>query len=122
MIWVVDSADIHRMLDCRTELHNLLKEEKLAGATLLIFANKQDIGGALAVHQIQQVDYQPNVPTMDSMPECMYPRVAMTSQRHRLWVACCKSFHLYLQQPPHFALYFALQLLSLLASCSNQQQ
>ena len=56
MIWVIDSADVHRMLDCRDELHNLLKEEKLAGATLLIFANKQDIGGALSDQQIEQVD------------------------------------------------------------------
>ena len=55
MIWVVDSADVHRMLDCRAELHNLLKEEKLAGATLLIFANKQDVGGALTDKQIEQV-------------------------------------------------------------------
>lgn len=55
MVWVIDSADVHRMLDCRTELHNLLKEEKLAGATLLIFANKQDVGGALQAAQIEQV-------------------------------------------------------------------
>ena len=54
MVWVIDSADIHRMLDCRDELHNLLKEEKLAGATLLIFANKQDVGGALSEKQIEQ--------------------------------------------------------------------
>ena len=60
MIWVIDSADIHRMLDCRQELHNLLKEEKLAGASLLILANKQDIAGALSDKQIEQVCGAPN--------------------------------------------------------------
>ena len=54
MIWVVDSADIQRLQDCRQELHGLLKEERLAGASLLIFANKQDIQGALTAEQIEQ--------------------------------------------------------------------
>ena len=27
MIWVVDSADLRRLDDCRAELHKLLKEE-----------------------------------------------------------------------------------------------
>jgi len=51
----VDSADVHRMQDCKQELHNLLKEEKLAGATLLIFANKQDLPGALSPSDIEKV-------------------------------------------------------------------
>ena len=46
MIWVIDSTDIRRLDDCKAELHKLLREERLAGATLLIFANKQDISGA----------------------------------------------------------------------------
>lgn len=37
------------------ELHKLLLEERLAGATLLILANKQDIAGALPVADIQKV-------------------------------------------------------------------
>eukprot|EP01125_Pyxidicula_operculata_P011932 TRINITY_DN3907_c0_g1_i5.p2 TRINITY_DN3907_c0_g1~~TRINITY_DN3907_c0_g1_i5.p2 ORF type:complete len:143 (-),score=21.24 TRINITY_DN3907_c0_g1_i5:237-665(-) len=55
IIWVVDSTDIHRLQDCRDELHSLLKEEKLAGATLLIFANKQDVDGALTKERIEEV-------------------------------------------------------------------
>jgi hypothetical protein len=39
------------------ELHNLLKEEKLAGATLLIFANKQDLPDALSAEEIEKVPY-----------------------------------------------------------------
>ncbi|KAK9842022.1 hypothetical protein WJX81_004618 [Elliptochloris bilobata] len=54
LLWVVDSADAVRMQDCRAELHGLLKEEKLAGASLLILANKQDLPGALSASQIEQ--------------------------------------------------------------------
>ena len=53
------------MQDCRAELHGLLKEEKLAGASLLILANKQDVPGALSAQQIEQARcWQPV-----SMPE-----------------------------------------------------
>lgn len=47
LVWVVDSSDVRRLEDCKMELHNLLKEERLSGASLLILANKQDIQGAL---------------------------------------------------------------------------
>ncbi|CAN8070686.1 unnamed protein product [Agarophyton chilense] len=52
IIWVVDSADVARLCDCRTELENLLMEERLAGASLLILANKQDLCGAISTGQI----------------------------------------------------------------------
>ncbi|GAA6001315.1 ADP-ribosylation factor-like protein 2 [Rhodotorula paludigena] len=52
VIWVVDSSDRARMEDCRKELHELLKEERLMGASLLVFANKQDIGNAMTVDEI----------------------------------------------------------------------
>ncbi|KAI8817039.1 ADP-ribosylation factor family-domain-containing protein [Fimicolochytrium jonesii] len=48
VVWVVDSADrVERFEGCREELGGVLGEERLAGATLLIYANKQDIPGAL---------------------------------------------------------------------------
>ncbi|KAJ1725917.1 ADP-ribosylation factor-like protein 2 [Coemansia biformis] len=53
IIWVVDSADRQRMGDCASELAALLKEDKLAGASLLVFANKQDIAGALSDDEIK---------------------------------------------------------------------
>lgn len=37
------------------ELHKLLLEERLAGATLLIFANKQDVAGSLSAEEIYSV-------------------------------------------------------------------
>jgi ADP-ribosylation factor-like protein 2 len=55
LIWVVDSADTVRLNDCRIELEKLLQEEKLAGASLLIFANKQDLSNALKLDEISRV-------------------------------------------------------------------
>jgi ADP-ribosylation factor-like protein 2 len=54
VVWVVDSADTRRLDDCAAELHSLLKEEKLQGATLLILANKQDLPGALSAKEIAE--------------------------------------------------------------------
>jgi ADP-ribosylation factor-like protein 2 len=55
LIWVIDSADRWRMEDCKNELQNLLSQEKLAGASLLIFANKQDLQGALPAAEIADI-------------------------------------------------------------------
>jgi ADP-ribosylation factor-like protein 2 len=52
LIWVVDSADKRRLADCRRELFSLLGQEKLSGASLLVFANKQDLAGALPATEI----------------------------------------------------------------------
>jgi len=43
------------MNDCREELHSLLLEDRLAGASLLVFANKQDIQGSMTDREIEQV-------------------------------------------------------------------
>ncbi len=54
LIWVVDSADRRRLRDCRDELAALLSQEKLAGASLLILSNKQDLAGALGSDEIAE--------------------------------------------------------------------
>lgn len=54
VVWVVDSADLHRLGQCRDELRQLLVQERLAGASLLILANKQDVVGALSSHEIAE--------------------------------------------------------------------
>ena len=51
----MDSADRRRLQDCKDEFDKLLEEEKLAGATLLIFANKQDLPGALTKDEIAEM-------------------------------------------------------------------
>jgi ADP-ribosylation factor-like protein 2 len=40
---------------CRDELRILLEEERLAGATLLVLANKQDLPGAISAQEIKDV-------------------------------------------------------------------
>jgi ADP-ribosylation factor-like protein 2 len=45
---------VERLQDCRAELSNLLKEERLAGATLLVLANKQDLHGAATPAEIAE--------------------------------------------------------------------
>ncbi|KAJ7229098.1 GTP-binding protein [Mycena pura] len=53
LVWVVDSGDRMRMQDCKEELHSLLLEDRLAGASLLVFANKQDLPGSLTDIEIR---------------------------------------------------------------------
>ncbi|CAG8667260.1 10293_t:CDS:2 [Acaulospora colombiana] len=53
LVWVVDSSDRMRMGDCKKELHDLLQEERLSGASLLVFANKHDIQGSLTEGEIR---------------------------------------------------------------------
>jgi ADP-ribosylation factor-like protein 2 len=54
LVWVVDSSDLARLRDAADELRRLLGEERLAGATLLILANKQDVAGALGLDEISR--------------------------------------------------------------------
>jgi len=81
LVWVIDSSDKMRMCDCRDELRSLLTEDvrvlhplltlwlfshqliliitpprqRLAGASLLVFANKQDLQGSMTDADIRQV-------------------------------------------------------------------
>ncbi|KAB5523011.1 ADP-ribosylation factor family-domain-containing protein [Coniochaeta sp. 2T2.1] len=52
LIWVVDATDRLRMDDCKEELHGLLQEERLSGASLLVFANKSDVTGCMTSEEI----------------------------------------------------------------------
>ena len=61
-----------RIKDYKEELHNLLKQEKLAGATLIVLCNKQDINGALKVEEIK------NLLELDSI-----------TSRHWMIMPCC---------------------------------
>lgn len=54
LVWVVDCADREKLETCTRELHDLLKEERLSGASLLILANKQDLAGALTSDQLKE--------------------------------------------------------------------
>ncbi|XP_057976234.1 ADP-ribosylation factor 1-like [Malania oleifera] len=52
LIFVVDSNDRERILEARDELHRMLSEDELREATLLVFANKQDLPNAMTVSEI----------------------------------------------------------------------
>eukprot|EP01017_Pseudomicrothorax_dubius_P045798 TRINITY_DN7977_c0_g2_i1.p1 TRINITY_DN7977_c0_g2~~TRINITY_DN7977_c0_g2_i1.p1 ORF type:complete len:189 (+),score=29.72 TRINITY_DN7977_c0_g2_i1:28-594(+) len=47
LIFVIDSNDRERIEEAKTELYKLLEEEELRKTTLLVFANKQDLAGAM---------------------------------------------------------------------------
>jgi ADP-ribosylation factor-like protein 1 len=48
IIYVVDSCDTDRMDVAKQELHAMLAEEELKDTKLCVFANKQDMEGALS--------------------------------------------------------------------------
>lgn len=54
LIYVIDSADAKRIEEAGVELEQLLEEDKLAGVPLLVFANKQDLIGALKPQDIAE--------------------------------------------------------------------
>mmetsp|Transcript_50797 Transcript_50797/g.119057 ORF Transcript_50797/g.119057 Transcript_50797/m.119057 type:complete len:185 (-) Transcript_50797:25-579(-) len=55
LVWVVDSADLRRFEDCKEEFLHLMQQEKLAAASLLVFANKQDLEGSHSSESIATV-------------------------------------------------------------------
>ncbi|KAE8833090.1 hypothetical protein HRS9139_04909 [Pyrenophora teres f. teres] len=55
LIWVVDATDRERIDDCRHELAGLLLEERLSGASLLVFKNKSDVPGSMSEDEIREV-------------------------------------------------------------------
>ncbi|PGG97239.1 ADP-ribosylation factor-like 2 [Blastomyces parvus] len=54
LIWVVDATDRLRIDDCREELAGLLQEERLMGASLLVFLNKTDVDGGMDKDEIRE--------------------------------------------------------------------
>ncbi|RUP52185.1 ADP-ribosylation factor-like protein 5A-like protein, partial [Jimgerdemannia flammicorona] len=54
VIMVIDSTDKERLHIARTELHQMMETESLQNASLLIFANKQDMKDALTASQISE--------------------------------------------------------------------
>ncbi|GAB7356085.1 hypothetical protein MBLNU459_g6696t1 [Dothideomycetes sp. NU459] len=55
LIWVVDATDRERTEDCRQELEGLLVQERLMGASLLVFKNKSDVPGCMDEAEIRKV-------------------------------------------------------------------
>ena len=72
LIFVVDSNDHDRIDDAREELQRMLAEEELKDAVVLVFANKQDLTGAMT-------------------PADVVEKLGLPSLRGRLWhiQGCC---------------------------------
>ncbi|KAL0490750.1 ADP-ribosylation factor [Acrasis kona] len=47
VIFVVDSSDFERIVEAREELHHVMSDDRLRNAMLLVYANKQDLPGAV---------------------------------------------------------------------------
>jgi ADP-ribosylation factor-like protein 2 len=54
IVWVIDSLDVSRLDLVREELQKVLQQERLVGASLLIWANKQDLQGSFSTEQIAE--------------------------------------------------------------------
>ncbi|XP_053171423.1 ADP-ribosylation factor 4-like [Scomber japonicus] len=54
LIFVVDSTDPERIKEAADELHKMLEDDELRDATLLVFANKQDLPRAMPVSDIAE--------------------------------------------------------------------
>ena len=54
IIFVVDASDRERIQKAQEELHRVISDEELAGAPVLVFANKQDLPGAMTEEEIYE--------------------------------------------------------------------
>eukprot|EP00217_Crustomastix_stigmatica_P011598 CAMPEP_0183789010 /NCGR_PEP_ID=MMETSP0803_2-20130417/150_1 /TAXON_ID=195967 /ORGANISM="Crustomastix stigmata, Strain CCMP3273" /LENGTH=318 /DNA_ID=CAMNT_0026033165 /DNA_START=105 /DNA_END=1061 /DNA_ORIENTATION=+ len=52
IIFVIDSSDAPRLSEARDALHELLLDMELAEKPFVIFVNKQDLPGALPIHEV----------------------------------------------------------------------
>ncbi|ORC85587.1 ADP-ribosylation factor 3 [Trypanosoma theileri] len=55
LIFVIDAADLQRLEEAQKELHHILEEEKLKNIPLLVFANKQDLLGAVSADEVATI-------------------------------------------------------------------
>lgn len=54
LIFVVDSNDRERVVEAERELHNMLNEDELRDAVILVFANKQDLPNAMSASELTE--------------------------------------------------------------------
>ncbi|MCJ1448620.1 MAG: ADP-ribosylation factor, Arf Arf6 [Stictis urceolatum] len=54
LIFVIDSSDRNRIEEARQELHRIILDREMKDALLLVFANKQDVEGAMSPQEVQE--------------------------------------------------------------------
>jgi ADP-ribosylation factor family len=117
---VVDASDRDRISEAREELSVLLKSEELWNAAVLVFANKQDLPGALTPAEITEklglhdVRGQPwyvqgaCAPTADGLDEGEEPRsAALTSLIDRIELAYERTEEEVLKGQQHRSLFYS---------------
>lgn len=62
LIYVVDSNDRDRIEEARKEFQGLLSEPDMMNATILVFANKQDLPNAYSVAEVSEKLQIQNIP------------------------------------------------------------
>ena len=77
LIYVVDSRDRTRMAEAREELHRILSDREMRHCVLLVFANKQDLAGAMSP---QELTDQLGLYALQSRPWFVHPSCATTGQ------------------------------------------
>jgi len=55
IVYVVDSADVERLGTAKEELLSMLEEDELRETPLVVFANKQDLPGAVTEAKVSEV-------------------------------------------------------------------
>ncbi|KAI8329991.1 P-loop containing nucleoside triphosphate hydrolase protein [Chlamydoabsidia padenii] len=55
VIMVIDSTDANRLHIAKQELHQMMESDQLQNASLLVFANKQDVKGSMSATKISEV-------------------------------------------------------------------
>lgn len=55
LVFVIDSSDRERIDEARTELTRIIQDREMKDALLLVFANKQDIPGALKPEEVSRL-------------------------------------------------------------------
>ncbi|RLN07677.1 ADP-ribosylation factor 1-like 2 [Panicum miliaceum] len=54
LIYVVDSLDRERIGDARQEFQTIIKDPLMANSIILVFANKQDLRGAMSTDEVSE--------------------------------------------------------------------
>lgn len=74
---MVDSRDRARIDEAREELHRILSDREMRHCVLLVFANKQDLAGAMSP---QELTDRLGLQAMQSRPWFVHPSCAMSGQ------------------------------------------
>jgi len=58
LIFVIDSSDRDRIEEARQELHRIINDREMKESLLLVFANKQDVGGGNLYPSFPPLEFQ----------------------------------------------------------------